>query len=451
MTGNKVIIKELPAGYSKRHNDFSILRGLRHPGLPAVCDAFENSGRMYIIIEYIDGGNLREYIKTRGMFNESEAFSIAIDILDVLDYLHSVKPKGIIHGDIKPENIIIKDSKAVLIDFGSVDEDDASSGFCAPERFAGLPKSIESDIYSTGEILYYMINGNVKKVYNRKKAPDISNDTYKIIDKSTKKLPADRYHKAAEMAAEIRRLKQMREAGIDDNAAMRTICVPGCPEAACEMAVSLGGLKGNVLIADLDMLAPSAHTILGIDKFGYCLQDFLAGDSGELRNECVEIKKSGLYLLPCRIDYENYESAAGDCMTRLIAGASGFFDVLIVSCSGFPYDRYFMDSLIYSDIMVLPVVRGVVDIRKYNSMARFLCDKQNVPEEKIFYMGVDICNENISGLIAAGAVETTWIGNIPHSLNRANLYSSGKPYIKSLKKRVFSRYIRLLNKTGVLN
>ena len=156
-------------------------------------------------------------------------------------------------------------------------------------------------------------------------------------------------------------------------------------------------------------------------------------------------------MLPCRVDYENYENAEDDCITGIISGTTGYFDIIVISCSGFPYDKYFMDSLIYSDITIFPVVRGVIDIRKYNSMTRFLCDRQNLPKEKIFFMGVDIFDKNISRSIAAGAVETSWIGSIPNNPWRTSLYSSGKSYVFSMKKKIYARYIRVLNKTGVLN
>lgn len=451
VTGSKIIIKEISKNHSKKENDYSILRRLRHPGLPVVCDAFELNGLMYIILEHIEGKNLREFYESKGNLREEDALKIVSDLLEVLDYMQSIKPKSLVHGDIKPENILISNGCSSLIDFGSVDSNDASSGFCAPERFAGIPKSIESDIYSLGELLNFLITGDIKKIYSRKKPVDMNNDVYKIIDKSTRKLPADRYHRPSDMAAEVHRVQQLRKSGVNDENSIKIICIPGCPEAACEMACAISSKKSNVLIVDLDMLSPSVHTILGVDKFKYCLQDFLSGDPSDLKSRCVNTKKSSLQMLPCRVDYENFENAEDDCITKIISGTTGYFDTIVISCNGFPYDKYFMDSLIYSDITIFPIVRGVIDIRKYNSMARFLCDRQNIPGEKMFFMGVDIFRENISSSIAVGAVETSWIGSIPNSPWRTSLYSSGKSYVFSMKKKIYSRYIRVLNKTGVLN
>lgn len=450
ITGSKIIIKEIIGLKTSKENDFSILRRLRHPGLPTVCDAFEMNSAMYIIMEYLSGENLRDYIALKGSLNETEALRIIIDILEVLDYMHSFKQRPLIHGDIKPENIIFNKNRAILIDFGSVDTEDASSGFCAPERFAGIAKSIESDIYSAGEILHYMLSGNVKKVYSRKKSPVFDNDVYRLIDKSTRKLPSDRYHKAADMAAESKRLLELREAGVNQKNKSKIISVPGCPEAACEIACSICELDKKVLIADLDMLSPAVHTVLGINKFEYCLQDFMSGNPMELKTNCFRTKKNGLQMLSCRTDYENYERAGEDCITALLAGAAGFFDFVVISCSGFPYDKYFIDSLLYSDVVIFPIVKGVIDIRKYNSMAKFMCNRQNISKEKIFYMGMDINEYNVGPLIAVGAVETSWIGSVPNCHGRRSLYTTGDPYVFSMNKKIYSRYVRILNRTGVL-
>lgn len=450
ITGSKVIIKEITGSKNNKENDFSILRGLRHPGLPSITDAFETNSSMYIIMEYLSGENLKNQLIIKGCFSETEALKIVIDILEVLDYMHSFKQTPLIHGDIKPENVILSKKRALLIDFGSVDTEDASSGFCAPERFAGITKTIESDIYSVGEILHFMLSGDVKKVYSRKKSPVLSNDIYKLIDKSTRKLPMDRYHRASEMAAEARRLFELRQAGVNEKNNCRLISVPGCPEAACEIACSICRMNKKVLIADLDMLSPSVNTVLGVNKFEYCLQDFLSGNPMELKSNCFNIRKNGLQMLPCRADYENYENAKDDCMTSLIAGSAGFFDFIVISCSGFPYDKYFIDSLIYSDVVILPVVKGVVDIRKYNSMARFMCSRQNIPKEKIFFMGMNINSGNVGPFVASGAVETSWIGSIPHYPGRAGLYTAGDSYVFTMNKKVYTRCVRILNKTGVL-
>lgn len=451
VAGTKLIIKEIRNTQKKKDNDFSVLRKLRHPGLPVITDAFEINEALYIIIGFVDGKNISEIIKSRGCFSEADSLNIIFELLDILDYLHSVRPRPVIHGDIKPENIIIKDGHVVLIDFGSVGSDDSSSGFCAPERFAGIPKSVESDIYSVGELLHFLLSGNIKKIYGRNQSDGINDDLYMIISKCTRKLPGDRYHKASAASSELRRVKELRNTRINSEKRIKIVCIPGCPEAACEIAFSISMEKRSVLIADLDMLSPAVHTVMGVDKFSYCLQDLFLDNPAGLINKSTTIKKSGIRMLPCRMDYENYENSADDCFSKLLSGANGHFDIMVISCSGFPYDKYFLDSLLYSDAILFPVTKGIIDIRRYNSFIRFICSRQDIPGDKMFFMGVDTYEKNISHLIASGAVETTWIGSIPRVVGISELYSSGSPYIFSVSKKVHQHCIKMIKKTGVLS
>ena len=415
-----------------------------------MTDAFEINGSMYIIIEYIEGKNLRQLIEARGRLDEIEALEITLQVLEVTDYMNSLKPNPIIHGDIKPGNVIHSKGKTVLIDLGSVDTDESTAGFCAPERFSGKAKSIESDIYSIGELLHYLVCGEVKKIYSKKRNGEISNDIYKIIDKSTKKLPHDRYGSFADMMAQVQRLIKLRTAGITKENRLKAICIPGCAEAACEMGYSLEGMNLNVLVADLDMLSPYVHSVMGVDKYRHCLQDYADGDPNDLISKCTNIKKSSLWMLPCRLDYENFEHFGDNLLPLLISGASGFFDVLVISCSGFPYDKFFIDSLIYCDSAVFPVRKGIVDIRKYNAMVSFMNNRQNIPVDKMIFMGINNNGSNLGQLIAAGAVETSWVGSIPYNPLVETFYATGNPYLFSLKNKYYEKYIKILKKAGVI-
>lgn len=65
-------------------------------------------------------------------------------------------------------------------------------------------------------------------------------------------------------------------------------------------------------------------------------------------------------------------------------------------------------------------------------------------------MGMNINTGNVGPLVAAGAVETSWIGSVPNYPGRMSLYTSGDPYVFSMNKKIYSRCVRILNKTGVL-
>jgi len=177
ITGVKIIIKEINNPRNKKENDFSILRKLRHPGLPEIIDAFELNKSLYIVMNYISGNNLGELVKLHGTFDEPGALDIVLEILDALDYLHSVRPKPVIHGDIKPENILLKgNGRGTLIpkiaDFGLSREFSKAGGSVLTEVRTALgtilympPEQIRdahsvretADLYSMGMTLYYLL------------------------------------------------------------------------------------------------------------------------------------------------------------------------------------------------------------------------------------------------------------------------------------------------------
>lgn len=448
--GVKKIIKEIKSGYKKQPNDFNVLKKLKHPGLPEINDAFECNNAMYIVIQYMDGGNLRELIETDGIYDEDRALQIVLDILHVLDYLHSIKPKPLIHGDIKPENIVLENGRAKLIDFGSVENEEGTPGFCAPERLIGIKKTIAADIYSTGEVLHYLLSGKIKKIFDSKNSEKIKSDVYNIIEKSTRKNPGERYKKSAEMSADIERVILMRQNGVPDTTSINMTCFPGNAEAACECAVVAAAQGKSVLVVDMDMLNPKADMIFGVKKCSYFLQDFISGAPSELHIECTKVKKSkNLYLLPCRTDYEGYETAGNGIVSKIAGSAAGFVDMVIFICCDFPYDQYFMDAMFLCDKIVFSVINGVPDIRKYNSMIRFVTKRQNIGKNKIFFLGFNLYKSNINSLIAAGAVEATWGGKIPFSRKRTGMYAEGNPYTKEMEKQNVRAYKRVIKKIGI--
>ena len=96
-----------------------ILAGIRHPNLPRVTDHFvmEEQGQ-YLVMDYIEGDDLRQRIEKQGTLNEAEAIRIGAAVCDALTYLHTRKPP-ILHRDIKLGNVkLVPDGNVVLVDFG---------------------------------------------------------------------------------------------------------------------------------------------------------------------------------------------------------------------------------------------------------------------------------------------------------------------------------------------
>jgi serine/threonine protein kinase len=216
----RLVIKELnPAGFDdteeagelfKKEADF--MKRFSHHGIPKIFDFFNENNRDYLAIEYIDGQTLEEILKsTPGSVTIDKSISWAIEIADIMDYLHNSFEFPIVYRDIKPANIIITPlGKVKLIDFGiaryynpdkSIDTFRLGSpGYAPPELYKGhVQSSPQSDIYSLGVLLFQMLTK-----YDPSEAPfkfppmhslnaEIPEGLEKIILKSIEIQPLKRY------------------------------------------------------------------------------------------------------------------------------------------------------------------------------------------------------------------------------------------------------------------
>ena len=150
-------VKELPAS-SRR--EAGLLRLLEHPYLPKMIDYTERGNFCYIIMEYIHGRSLEEYMQEGYVFSIEEILCIGDVTLQVLEYFHSRKP-AVFYGDLKPANIMMTDQKRLyLVDFGSAvfsysasyKETKGTRGYAAPEQLHGKI-SAASDFYALGKTM----------------------------------------------------------------------------------------------------------------------------------------------------------------------------------------------------------------------------------------------------------------------------------------------------------
>ena len=142
--------------------------GLTHPNIVNVFDVGDDEGVYYIVMELIEGITLKEYISKKGKLSVKEATSIAIQVSMGLEAAHS---HGIVHRDVKPQNIIISmDGKVKVTDFGiarAASSNTISSNvmgsvhYSSPEQVRGGYSDEKSDIYSLGITLYEMVTGKV--------------------------------------------------------------------------------------------------------------------------------------------------------------------------------------------------------------------------------------------------------------------------------------------------
>ena len=144
---------------------------LSHPNIRAVYDVVSSGDTEYIVMEYVEGINLKQYLKKKGALTWKETLHFSTQIAKALSHAHS---KGIIHMDIKPQNIMLpKDGTAKVADFGiaqlgdSVDETGDSEEavgsihYISPEQARGEAVDARSDIYSLGVVMYEMLTGKL--------------------------------------------------------------------------------------------------------------------------------------------------------------------------------------------------------------------------------------------------------------------------------------------------
>ena len=194
-----------------------ILKSLKHPGIPQYYDFFVENNRKYIVMELIHGHNLEQFVNQRGATDPERTVNWAIQICDILAYLHNLEPP-LIHRDIKPANLMLRnlDSRLMLLDFGAVKELGTAletrigvEGYSAPEQYRGKPCP-QSDIYGVGTTIIFLLTGKAPMQYYRYQSnkfefdigsiPNLPANLALVLDVACQPEPRNRYQTAGELA-----------------------------------------------------------------------------------------------------------------------------------------------------------------------------------------------------------------------------------------------------------
>ncbi len=183
---------------------------LRHPHIAKVFDNFTEDGRDYLLIEYINGQDLRQLVKQNGAQDEAQIISWAVLICEILTYLHNQDPP-LIHRDLTPDNLVLSETEGIkLIDFGAANEFVGTAtgtlvgkqAYIAPEQFRG--KSVtQSDIYALGCTIYFLLIGEdpdaLESSHPRSRRPEVSAGLDELVAACTALEASRRPQSAAEV------------------------------------------------------------------------------------------------------------------------------------------------------------------------------------------------------------------------------------------------------------
>jgi eukaryotic-like serine/threonine-protein kinase len=204
---------------------------LSHPNIVTVIDRGEDDGRQYIVFEHVDGENLKEFVQRSGRLPVRRAVELALSVADGLAFAHT---HGLVHRDVKPQNVLLSSEGGVKVtDFGIARSLDVEHGmtqtgtvlgtgeYLAPEQASGKPVSPATDVYSLGVVLWELLVGDVpfsgenfvavalRHVNDppprlEEVRPDVPPRLAAAVDRALAKDPAHRFSSMAALAAELR-------------------------------------------------------------------------------------------------------------------------------------------------------------------------------------------------------------------------------------------------------
>lgn len=273
-----------PATYSRYQRELEIGKRLHHPNIQELVDEGRLNGvTPYLVLEYVDGTLLREYLRQHAPLPVDEAINITLQLTDALHYCHE---HGVVHRDLKPENILIEpDGTVKLVDFGiallqgarrltfrRLSSSFGTPDYMAPEQVQGDRGDGRTDIYAVGVMLYEMLTGDVpyhgdsplavmsQRVTTdapllRRRRPDLPPQLEAIVWRALRREPAERYPSMAALRYDLTHLEEVAIPELKS-----TVATGGGAVVSRERAVNAAVIVGALIVlAVIGAIAELAH------------------------------------------------------------------------------------------------------------------------------------------------------------------------------------------------
>lgn len=246
----------------------NILKRLQHPMLPRIVDIFEDSAKVLIVEDFVEGMTLDELLRQQKLVDEPLALQWFRDLCGVLAYLHTQQPNPIIYRDMKPSNIMLQpDGSLKLIDFGIAREFKQESnadttyvgtkGYAAPEQFGKAQTDERTDIYALGVTMYHLVTGKspyeppYQFVPARQLNAKLSHGIEYILNKCVQSEPEARYQNVDELLGDLTHIYKFDKAYQKYlNARKRRVVI-----LAAMMVLSVGLIAGGQVLMQQEQQA----------------------------------------------------------------------------------------------------------------------------------------------------------------------------------------------------
>ncbi|HET9014108.1 MAG TPA: serine/threonine-protein kinase [Thermomicrobiaceae bacterium] len=243
---------------SNFEREAALLATLSHPAIPKIYDYFSRGGLVYLVLEFVDGTDLERLLgRSDEPLSEQTLIDWALQILDVLSYLHEHQPDPIVFRDLKPSNVMLRtDGTITLIDFGIARTFQpmqrgtmiGTEGYAPPEQYRGTAEP-RGDIYALGATLHHLstqVDPRTEPPFTfdqhpvRAVNPALSEGFEQVVRRATAYAPADRFPSAAAMAQALSEIRPF------DTEVPRVGVTPPRPQPPTRAPISLPAIATTI-------------------------------------------------------------------------------------------------------------------------------------------------------------------------------------------------------------